>query len=134
MATQRDMNSSNENELLFMNLYNASTEKEVADIINLGFLILCDSENWYPLDDNERKFGIIENQHSSPIAAINEKITSAIDAILMQRCYELGIDPKSTNIPGTLYLIIDKSQPIRFVFSMARIARAVARRIPHHVT
>ncbi len=29
-------------------------------------------------------------------------------------------------IPGTPYLIIDKSQTIWFVFSMARIARAVA--------
>ena len=37
-------------------------------------------------------------------------------------------------VPGTPYLITDKSQRIWFIFSMARMARAVVPGIPHHVT
>ncbi len=84
---------------LFLNLYNASTERDVDIVIARFSSILNDPCNWYPLDNNVSNFGIIENQQSSPIAALIEKITNSIDAILMRRCYELGINPKSPDAP-----------------------------------
>lgn len=44
-------------------------------------------------------FGVIENQQSSPVAALIEKITNSIDAILMRKCFEAGINPRSTEAP-----------------------------------
>ncbi len=91
--------NSQENREIFHSLYSASTESDVDKILDRFQSVLCNSKNWYPLDNNESNFGIIENQQSSPIAALIEKITNAIDAILMRRCYELGIDPKSPGAP-----------------------------------
>jgi len=45
---------------------------------------------------------VIENQQASPVPALVEKITNSIDAILMRRCYEEGIDPKGTAAPRSV--------------------------------
>ena len=88
-----------ESKEIFQSLYSASTESDVDKVLDRFQSVLCNSKNWYPLDNNESNFGIIENQQSSPIAALIEKITNSIDAILMRRCYELGVDPKSPEAP-----------------------------------
>ncbi|HEY2581972.1 MAG TPA: hypothetical protein VGI43_09200, partial [Mucilaginibacter sp.] len=59
-------------------------------------------KNWHPLGDNESNYGIIENQQSNPIAALVEKITNSIDAILMRKCYEAGVNPTSPQAPKTM--------------------------------
>jgi hypothetical protein len=73
---------------LFENLFFASTESEVDKEIVEHPLILGNPANWSPLDSNESNFGVIENQQSSPVAALIEKITNSIDAILMRKCFE----------------------------------------------
>src|SRR5437868_5728375 len=91
----------------FASLYQADTEASVE-------VILCGGEfsnyavSWVPLDLNESNFGVIENQQSSPIAALIEKITNSIDAILMRKCYEAGIDPKSVAAPKSMEEAIAK--------------------------
>ena len=62
---------------------------------------------WFPLGGNENNFGVIENQQASPIAALIEKLTNSIDAILMRRCIEVGIDPKSTAAPNSMHDAIE---------------------------
>ena len=86
---------------LFEELYFAKTEDEVNEVIEAhpGIFI---QENWCPLGRNENNFGVIENQQSSPIAALIEKITNSIDAVLMKKCLEAGIDPKSDQAPKSL--------------------------------
>ena len=84
---------------IFQSLYSASTESDVDKILDRFQSVLCNSKNWYPLDNNESNFGIIENQQSSPIAALIEKITNSIDAILMRRCYELVLTPNHLGHP-----------------------------------
>jgi len=74
--------------IFFKDLYEASTESKVNDIINKDTFLFGKTISWYPLDGNESNFGVIENQQSSPIAALIEKITNAIDAILMRKCFE----------------------------------------------
>lgn len=86
---------------LFFKLFEAKTEKEINDLIKEYPEIFNDS-NWKPLGNNPNNYGIIENQQSSPIAALIEKITNSIDATLMKRCYEEGIDPKSAEAPQTM--------------------------------
>ena len=88
-------------EELFWKLYDARNENEVDAILD-RYPDIFDSSNWYPLDGNESNFGVVENQQSNPVAALVEKITNSIDAILMRRCYEVGIDPKSAEAPRSV--------------------------------
>lgn len=86
-------------EQLFHDLYFSGTEQDVDDIISK-----CSTNDisWKPYGDSESNFGVIENQQASPIPALVEKITNSIDAILMRRCYEEGIDPKSDSAPKSI--------------------------------
>ena len=86
---------------LFNKLYCAQTENDVDKVINSPPNIFK-SENWYPLSGNESNFGVIENQQSTPIAALIEKITNSIDAVLMKKCLEASIDPKSSQAPSSM--------------------------------
>ena len=86
---------------LFLALYRASTESEVASVLEEHPAIFADA-NWYPLGGNPSNYGVIENQQSSSIAALIEKLTNSIDAILTRKCYEAGIDPKSSEAPRSM--------------------------------
>lgn len=86
---------------LFNMLFSASTEETVDKILNFHPHIFK-PENWSPLGGNENNFGVIENQQSAPIAALIEKITNSIDAVLMKKCLEAGIDPKSSQAPQSM--------------------------------
>ena len=86
---------------LFNRLYLAQTENDVDKIINTHPYIFK-SENWSPLGGNESNFGVIENQQSTPIAALIEKITNSIDAVLMKKCLQAGIAPKSSQAPRSM--------------------------------
>ncbi len=86
---------------LFEQLFLAKNENEVDKVIATS-TNLQHQDNWYPLSGNENNFGIIENQQSSPVAAIVEKLTNSIDAILMRRCYEEGINPQSADAPESV--------------------------------
>lgn len=86
---------------LFKKLYFAPTEGDVDTVIKNHPDIFM-PENWYPLGRNENNFGVIENQQSNPIAALIEKITNSIDAVLMKKCLGAGIDPKSSQAPQSM--------------------------------
>ncbi len=87
---------------LFDQLYRSKTEDDVDRVINAHPDIFEADKNWHPLGGNENNFGVIENQQSTPIAALIEKITNAIDAVLMKKCLEAGIDPKSKQAPSSM--------------------------------
>lgn len=86
---------------LFNKLYFAQTENDVDKILRTHLHIFT-PENWFPLGGNENNFGVIENQQSTPIAALIEKITNSIDAVLMKKCLEADIDPKSSQAPQSM--------------------------------
>ena len=86
---------------LFDTLYFAQTEEDIDKIINT-YPDIFKPENWYPLGGHENNFGVIENQQSTPIAALIEKITNSIDAVLMKKCLEAGINPKSNQAPQSM--------------------------------
>jgi hypothetical protein len=91
----------------FFNLLAAADEEAVARLV-------AEEEkraavSWHPLligrgdgASNESNYSVIENQQSSPIGALIEKITNSIDAILLRRCYEEGLDPKAPAAPRTM--------------------------------
>ena len=88
-------------ETLFKSLYFCKTEADIDELIS-GNIHLKNSLNWFPIGENESNFSIIENQQSNPIAALVEKVTNSIDAMLMKKCLESGLDPKSKDAPKSM--------------------------------
>ncbi len=86
---------------LFLKLFFAKTEKEISKIID-DKINIFNNNNWKPLGGIESNYGIIENQQSSPIAALIEKVTNSIDATLMKKCYEAEINPESKEAPKSM--------------------------------
>ena len=86
---------------LFKKLFFAPTEDKVREIIDEHPEVFRD-EHWHPLGGDENFFGIVRGQQSNPIAAIVEKVTNSIDALLMKKCYESGIDPKAPDAPRNM--------------------------------
>lgn len=86
---------------LFDHLFYAPTENTIDAIIQNN-LIFHNSQNWHPYGDSESNFSVVENQQANPVAALVEKLTNAIDAILMKKCYEQGTDPRSPKSPRSM--------------------------------
>lgn len=74
-----------DSKVLFFQLFNASTEEELEVIIQKNPSVFA-NENWSPLGGDKDFFGMIENQQSSPIAALIEKITNSMYAIFQNDC------------------------------------------------
>jgi hypothetical protein len=89
-------------ENLFHRLYFAPVEENVSNIIN-NDSILGNPDNWRLYGDIESNFSIVENQQANPIAALVEKLTNSIDAMLMKKCLESNIDPISVSAPKNMY-------------------------------
>jgi len=100
------------NEDLFFELFNSPDEEELKKVIEKHKDIF-DDENWKPLGDNDSNYGIVKNQQSNPIAALIEKVTNSIDALLTKKCYEFGINPKAKEAPQSMSEAIDKFYPNR---------------------
>ena len=88
-------------EALFWELFQADREAAVDEVIN-RHPAFADPANWKPYGGIESNFGVVENQQASPIPALVEKIVNSIDAILMRRCYEAGVDPRSPEAPRAI--------------------------------
>lgn len=92
---------------LFEALYSCENESAVEKLI-ASKRDLFSASNWHPLGGNFSNYGVIENQQSNPIAALIEKLTNSIDAILMRKCLEAGIDPKSKDAPQSMEAAVKK--------------------------
>jgi hypothetical protein len=86
---------------LFWDLYRAPVEVDVERILK-RYGLLQSPAHWRPYGQNESNFGVVENQQASPIPALIEKITNSIDAILVRRCLEKGLDPRSSAAPQSI--------------------------------
>ncbi|SDG56112.1 hypothetical protein [Psychroflexus sediminis] len=98
------------NEELFKQIFNARDEEELISVIN-KYEDVFEDGNWKPLGDNDSNYGIVKNQQSNPIAALIEKVTNSIDALLTKKCYEAGVDPKSKDAPQSMNEAIYKFYP-----------------------
>jgi hypothetical protein len=61
-----------------------------------------DAQVWRPVGDNENNKGIVGNQQEDPVSALVEKLTNSIDAVLIDKCLEAGIDPRSAEAPQSM--------------------------------
>lgn len=95
---------------LFLKLYNAATETELDPIID-SVSEFASPSNWHPLGNNPNNFSIVRNQQANPIAALIEKLTNSIDAILMKEAYLKGVDPKAPEAPQSMSDAVERFFP-----------------------
>lgn len=108
---------------LFRQLYSAGCEADVHRVIADHAELFAESRNWRPLGGIENNFGVVENQQSSPIASLIEKLTNSIDAILMRRCVEEGVDPRSEHAPRSMEEAVATFFPEHKLWAYAATAR-----------
>ena len=113
---------------LFWDFYKAPVENEVEKVLK-RYSFLNSPANWRPYGGNESNFGVVENQQASPIPALIEKITNGIDAILMRRCIEEGIDPRSEEAPRTIEDAVNQFFPDHKNWDLVRERRLQAERL-----
>ena len=86
---------------LLLKLLAADREEEVVGALEATGL--WDHEaSWRLLGDRGDNYAMIGAQAGIPEAAVAEKITNAIDAVLIRRCREQGIDPKGPDAPTSV--------------------------------
>ena len=91
---------------LGLQLLRAESEDEVSKILESDSM-MSDGKNWQTVDHRDTNFNIITNQSSTGGKAATELITNMVDAMLMKRCREKNIDPKSEDAPPTMYRAVD---------------------------
>ncbi len=89
-------------------LLRAESEEEVGEIIS-GTPEMRDAANWSPLDGRESNFNIVTNQASTGGKAATELMTNMVDAILLKRAHQQGIDPKDpAQAPRNMHEAVDR--------------------------
>jgi hypothetical protein len=64
--------------------------------------LLQEPNRWRYLGNMPNNQSIVHGQQSSPAAALVEKCTNSLDAILLRHCKARGIDPRSKSAPSTM--------------------------------
>ncbi len=88
-------------------LLEAESEAEVQAIL-MAEPEMAQPKNWRPLDGRETNFNVTSNQASDGGKALTELMTNMVDAILLKRAYEEGVDPKGRYAPKTMYEAVDR--------------------------
>jgi hypothetical protein len=92
---------------LLLELLSAETEADaLAALTRRG--LLNDASRWRALGDMPNNQSVVHAQQSSPIAALVEKFTNGLDAILMRGCKAAGVDPRGDKAPDTMAKAVGK--------------------------
>jgi hypothetical protein len=86
---------------LCLALMKGDSENEVIELLKAaGFW--DNRELWRHYGDYENNYNTIGNQQSRPDAALVEKVVNAVDATLLNKCLERGIDPEGPAAPKSI--------------------------------
>ena len=83
---------------LCLGLLRCESEQAVSQIVD----DLPADVTWHPIDDRETNFNVVTNQASTGAKALTELCTNMVDAILLKRASEEGIDPTGPNAPQSV--------------------------------
>jgi hypothetical protein len=98
----------NDKELL-LELVAADYEDEaIAVLSKRGLFDEANAKRWIPLGNMPNNQSIVHAQQSTASAALVEKFTNGIDAILLRRCKAEGLDPRSLGAPRNMSKAIQK--------------------------
>lgn len=92
---------------LLSELLNAETELEAVAALEKRKL-LGSPDRWRYLGDMPNNQSIVHAQQSSPTAALIEKYTNGVDAVLLRQCKTRGIDPRSPSAPRSMSIAIEE--------------------------
>ena len=99
-------------ENLFWAVFNCNGEEELHKVVS-GIDLFKNPSNWHPYggkDENDRSnFSTFMNQQPSAEGALIEKITNSIDALLLKRCKQENINPKSAEAPSSIEEAVEKT-------------------------
>jgi hypothetical protein len=86
---------------LCLDLIKADSEAEVIALLKATG---CwdNRDLWRYYGDYENNYNTIGNQQSRPDAALIEKVVNAVDATLLNKCLERGIDPEGSEAPQSI--------------------------------
>lgn len=87
---------------LLIELLEAENEDAVMAALQSRGLLQEQNSRWHYLGNMPNNQSIVHNQQSTPAAALVEKVTNALDAILLRHCKAKGIDPRSEKAPATM--------------------------------
>ena len=85
-----------------LSLAQADTEQEVVSILVAEEGYWDDPAAWRYYGDKENNFADIGNQQSLPEAAMVEKLTNSVDAVLMRECLRRGMSPEDPDAPKSI--------------------------------
>ncbi|GIQ75965.1 hypothetical protein [Bradyrhizobium sp. RD5-C2] len=86
----------------------AAENEEVALEILTKKGLLNDEKRWRFLGNMPNNQSVVHAQQSTAAAALVEKVTNAIDAILMRKVRAAGIDPRSPKAPQSMPAAVEK--------------------------
>src|SRR5262245_624572 len=67
-----------------------------------GLFEARNDKRWIPLGKMPNNQSVVHAQQSSAAAALVEKFTNGLDAVLLRRCKADAVDPRSTAAPRTM--------------------------------
>ena len=90
-----------DNQELCYAILRAESEEAVTAILE-EHLDSVGAIQWHPLDGRETNFNVTTNQAATGGKALTELCTNMVDAILLRKAYEQGIDPMSPDAPQSV--------------------------------
>ena len=94
---------------LLLELLEAEFEDDaIALLLKRGLFEETNSKRWVALGNMPNNQSVVHAQQSTPAAALVEKFTNGLDAILLRRCKAQGIDPRSLAAPPTMGKAVQK--------------------------
>lgn len=95
---------------LLLELLGAEDEAHVFEALQSRGLLKA-NEQWKYLGNMPNNQSVVLAQQSTPAAALVEKFTNAMDAILLKHCRAAGIDPRSDFAPSSMAKAVEKYFP-----------------------
>ena len=102
------MDFNKEIKMLALDLVNCETEKDVVATLIRHDFWNTDESFWRSYGDMEGNIAIIENQGSTSVKGIIEKLMNSIDSLLILEAHKRGIDPKGPDAPQSLKEALEK--------------------------
>ncbi|HMK82042.1 MAG TPA: hypothetical protein VK438_20475, partial [Xanthobacteraceae bacterium] len=94
---------------LLLDLLEADNEFEAIGILaQRGLFNDANAHRWVELGKMPNNQSVVHAQQSSPAAALVEKFTNGLDAILMRHCKARDINPRSVSAPQTMSIAVSR--------------------------
>jgi len=96
-----------QNKKLLLDLLSAESEDAALSVLS-SYELLDAPDRWRPLGNMPNNQSVVQAQQSTAAAALVEKLTNGIDAVLLRHCKAEGIDPRSEDAPGDMNLAVQR--------------------------